>query len=273
MVKELLIAGFPRSGTTWMARMTADLFNAPLQDNPKNDPLIHFSRRISDEYIVRKTHHESITRRKSGYSGGGCQYVYINRDPRDVLVSIKYFKHFGSYYDAMGYMNDHNYTRFMMDWWAKGGDFNISYERLHESGAMSLYIMKKMLTGKSSMDDANEVYDRHKFDNWKDKYPGTMREGTLGQWKSVFDIYIGKEFERQFGQVMLNYGYTQHSDWWRELPDPNGILCVSCGINGHDGLVTHNGYLCWDCYEELESKAFHDGQRKGSGAPVRNINE
>ena len=264
MTTEIFTAGFPRSGNTWLARMVADLFSAPLQDKPDSKPLLHFSRKIDDKYVVRKTHMEAKDKRKEN------KYIYIVRDPRDVMVSIKYFYHTGDYYRAMGYMNASKYIEYITSWNARGADFVCTYEQLQADCPSCLYAMQNIISGDGKQENAQAVCERHHFTKYSHKYPHLMRNGVVGEWKKVFDREMGKRFEELFGDVLIFLGYEQVSNWWTSLPlDPSStVLCANCG-NAHDGYDCEEGWLCEDCYLELESQAFHDGQRKSGGAPAR----
>jgi len=92
-MKNIIIVGYPKSGCTWIARLTAELVNCPVAGfwpSCVNEIGCEGSRRDS-EYRCFKAHHQfqnlDLQRRK-----GKCFIIYVMRDPRDIAVSgSRYF--------------------------------------------------------------------------------------------------------------------------------------------------------------------------------------
>lgn len=87
--KKIVVVGYPKSGTTWLTRLTAELAGCPVEGfwgQPWHDePAIEGHDRTSD-FRCYKAHHPAGELReateKSIY-----KLLYIVRDPRDVIVS------------------------------------------------------------------------------------------------------------------------------------------------------------------------------------------
>ena len=92
--KNIIIAGFPKSGTTWACRLVAELVNCPIEGfwlHPNHEEIaIEGKDRISN-YCCYKSHH---TYSELGDFKKIDSIIYIVRDPRDVVISsADYFKY------------------------------------------------------------------------------------------------------------------------------------------------------------------------------------
>jgi len=102
MSKNIVIIGYPKSGTTWLTRLVADLLQCPLKGNwgfmDPDQPIIERLNRPAD-FACYKSHHtyEKIfdASEKSIY-----KIIYIFRDPRDIVISGANF--FGQDYNIVG---------------------------------------------------------------------------------------------------------------------------------------------------------------------------
>lgn len=96
MRNRIIICGYPKSGNTWLTRLTAELIGCPVAGfwgQPHNPEIaIEGSERVS-EYECYKAHHSlSYLKRTLETSGNGTErIIYIVRDPRDVAVSASYY--------------------------------------------------------------------------------------------------------------------------------------------------------------------------------------
>jgi len=93
MKKNIIIAGYPKSGTTWLSRLVAELLDCPLQGNWGFDnidsPLKEGIDKISD-FDCYKSHHlfEAFDTSKI------FKIIYIVTDPRGVVISGTNFFNF-----------------------------------------------------------------------------------------------------------------------------------------------------------------------------------
>ena len=90
---EVVIAGFPKSGTTWASRLVSEMAQAPLLGNwgfdIKNDSLVEGMDRPGQHrcYKSHHTYHELRQIEKTVPP----RIIYIIRDPRDIIISGQYF--------------------------------------------------------------------------------------------------------------------------------------------------------------------------------------
>jgi len=85
--KNVLVCGYPKSGTNWLSRLVAELAGCPLRGNwgypcPPPEAVDGMERR--SDFACYKSHHECSTLVEQADVHA---VVYIVRDPRDVVIS------------------------------------------------------------------------------------------------------------------------------------------------------------------------------------------
>ena len=96
--KNILIAGYPKSGTNWLSRLVAEVlqcnFNGDWGFDTKNASRLIFEN-TNSEYQVFKSHH-FFSDIKTASKEPIYKIIYIVRDPRDIVISGTYFFNFNS---------------------------------------------------------------------------------------------------------------------------------------------------------------------------------
>lgn len=86
--KKIIVVGYPKSGNTWLTRLTAELMDCPVKgflyerDNPEIS--IEGLDRISD-YECYKSHHQYSELWR--IDRNNAKIIYVVRDPRDIVLS------------------------------------------------------------------------------------------------------------------------------------------------------------------------------------------
>lgn len=222
MRKEIFITGYPRSGNTWMNRMLCDLFNAPLQNLPNNPCIWEYTQTRGDEYIVRKTHwyrwQYNDVKATKGYLGNDCKMIWVYRDPRDMAVSVMYFRQ-GTEIAPIIIAIDNPGSpgvgiHSMVKGWLGECDHSQSYEHLSMHTTDALRQIYRVVTGEdATVAEVDRVANRHTFLKWAPKYPGSMRKGIVGDWKNHFTRADAEMFAEKYQDLLELLNYESDDSW------------------------------------------------------------
>ena len=99
MKKRVIICGYPKSGNTWLTRLTAEIIGCPVAGfwcAPANNDIAIEGGERESEYECYKAHHsiEFMSKTLSHYSNGTEKLIYVIRDPRDVIISGSHYFRF-----------------------------------------------------------------------------------------------------------------------------------------------------------------------------------
>ena len=95
MAKRVIICGYPKSGNTWLTRLTAEIIGCPVAGfwcEPFNQEIAIEGLDRPADYLCFKAHHslDQIKQTLTYYANGSEKIIYVIRDPRDVIVSASY---------------------------------------------------------------------------------------------------------------------------------------------------------------------------------------
>lgn len=93
--ENILIVGYPKSGTTWLTRLTAELVGCPVEGfwgEPENPDIAIEGQERTSPFRCFKSHHQ-LHELEAASEKSVEAVIYIVRDPRDVIVSgSRHFK-------------------------------------------------------------------------------------------------------------------------------------------------------------------------------------
>lgn len=240
------VAGYPKSGTTWLTRLLGDALNCPTGASiPRDDakePATEGQNRVSD-FIVRKGHFvirdneadEPVIERHvmcwRGLREKDHKVIFITRDPRDIIVSgahywgksaDKFFTDMSLGINSMRHVGAWN--AYMNSWFVRRHLFRfltVSYEDLLIGANRLAHIISYI---DDSVSDAQIVsaYERQRFYNRRediqkhgDEYPlGRMlnlkllRKGISGDWQTQLDSSVKHRANKEFADLLFSLGYT-----------------------------------------------------------------
>jgi Sulfotransferase domain len=96
MNKRIIICGYPKSGNTWLTRLTAEIVGCSVVgfwcEPFIEEDAIEGQERVSD-YQCFKAHHNirEMEHTFAHYGNSSEKIIYIVRDPRDVVVSASHY--------------------------------------------------------------------------------------------------------------------------------------------------------------------------------------
>lgn len=91
--QKIIIVGYPKSGNTWITRLTAQLLNCPVNGflyEKHNNEIATEGLNRDSEYECFKSHHQYFELAREDIEN--AKIIYVIRDPRDIFLSgINYF--------------------------------------------------------------------------------------------------------------------------------------------------------------------------------------
>jgi hypothetical protein len=217
----IFVAGWPRSGNTWLLRLLSDFLSAPIRNMPPDMNVDdRWCKKCNGDWVLVKTHWA----REQWQDG--VPVVVIRRDPRDVAISAMYarsieptdanlMKVIDTIINDAGRGNWEGYNRA----WDKTGVPITSYESLHHNGAGTLaWLSFELMHHMPTSVEVAGVLDRVSFAKCKAADPHFTRKGIVGDWKNHFKLQHGQLIHDAFGAYMKELGYIDSEDWWEKLP-------------------------------------------------------
>lgn len=249
----LYVAGYPKSGSTWLTWLLGDLLDSPTGGSTPAQDAIEIAcegAERSGQYLIRKGHYVLTTEGDRAVPEphklnpdhlDGAPVVFIVRDPRDIVVSAAHYyrqpvdeiilwmaegrgslRALGPYADYL-----EKWLYFLK---ACGGAL-VKYEELADDPVWPLYFLCKTLAI-FPVHDYLQVAARQSFaarqavvEQRGDAMPmgkefnqHFLRKGVAGDWRNVLNRAQGARMQELFGGTMSFLGYVDEINWWEALP-------------------------------------------------------
>lgn len=245
--KPVYVAGYPRSGTSWLTRLLADVLNSPAaashpSEDDGRDPASEGWERPG-QWIVRKGHYQLVdgpgklgSAARQGKADGPAvpsahrlawrnldgPVVHIVRDPRDIAVSTAHYRGC-SVDDALGHMlwgrlwNMPPWDIYVQSWLDAEMDFDytlVSYEELSEDAVAT--VLRILEEQPALSDDKTATYerieaaaDRQSFLRRKprEKNPRFLRKGKAECWREEMPKEVRARATRNLAHMLLKLDY------------------------------------------------------------------
>lgn len=245
---DIIVAGYPRSGNTWLSRLLGEVLQAPVTGWRNAVPLAREGLDRASSITVRQLHvkpcyeFEAKEALLSAYAfatnARTTQYiVHIMRDPRDVAVSVKFYWELDSFADALecvatgaqplagvGVWKTFNALWFAVnELWV----LHTTYESLHSAPESTLRDLTSQMGVSPSVPvknavDAQEIGFKRKLIASEPgdarPYGSTiqlkhLRKGIVGDWRTQFSQAERELAFAYFQDELLHYGYEEDDAW------------------------------------------------------------
>ena len=245
MTKQTIyVAGYPKSGTTWLTRLLGDVLNSPtggcmLQEDSKEIATEGQGR--PGNYIVRKGHFVLIDddtgsvvprpHRLAWKQLTDEKIVFIVRDPRDICVSGAYHWQvtLEQFLDKMikgDIARCGRWDKYVKDWLGLHIGLANNHEKTtclltYENLLDDTYFDIKFILDKFNVEfnsiEVKESIERQTFerrkaqigDNEKELRRNNMRKGITGDWRNYFTQEMNDRIWSEFGWMMEKLGYAK----------------------------------------------------------------
>jgi hypothetical protein len=255
----IFIVGYPRSGNSWTAQLLADVLDCPIERYGTALPLSAEGFDRPEPFVVHQLHLRHVGPRDGntlaipdGWSFIPSFYnqeriVYVQRDPRDVVVSVKHhwgvqtiretikhmqqgtghFKTFGPY---------ETYCRTWIDWCSANNEASRGlsvYEALqtHPDVVLVRILARLNLITLDRLVRIDGAIKRQAFEAKKAQIEidgetrphgitaqrNHYRKGVVGDWEAEFSKDDCERCEEAFGNFIRELGYTNNNKWWEGI--------------------------------------------------------
>lgn len=221
-MQMVYVAGYPRSGNTWLGRLLADALGCGYNSHDGEAP-DYPGDQTNAPYLVRKSHaHETRD---------PLHTVFVYRDPRDVAVSLWHYMQFPDLLTAIKNMTRHieklgieSYPSMWDAWREQPAGAEVRYEHLHFRPVATLRRTIRLILNLDMDSLALErAANRQAFEATRRRYGPEQyhhaRLGVPGNWRGYFTRETGRAMQDCFGEIMREMGYINAVDWWQALPE------------------------------------------------------
>lgn len=249
---DITVTNFPRSGSTWLARLLGDALDSEVKGFANALPLAAEGRGRDGKYTVRQLHlmpiyspHDDRGFLINGWecainNWDGHRIVHAIRDPRDVCVSARYYWErdtirdiiFAMFRGEEPFSHIGSYQSYVKSWMDVDAFpvYPVYFEVLHENPVVTLMsLLSVMNIPNDDRGNLIKVVERQEIEakrkqiaNENSNNPSRpygksiqlkhLRHGVPGDWKSEFTQSDGALFDELFHEILEELGYVKKGD-------------------------------------------------------------
>lgn len=239
----IFIAGLPKSGTTWLARMFSSVpgyrMTTPWHITQTDHSLRESSfKEFAHQLVVLRLHLAWSRDDDHILRYNKQKHIVIYRDLRDVAVSWYHYvaevnkKHFLhsrvrelSLHEGIDYFIDNSlkwYVKWIRDWRRHRHPMlstETSYETLRQDTFPEFKRLVQFFNLNLPDEEMCEIVESHAFHQVTGRRPGEeasdshQRKGVIGDWRNVFLPRHVEAYKRLVGPLLIELGYEDDLDW------------------------------------------------------------
>lgn len=249
------VAGYPKSGTTWLTRLLGDVLQCPTGASIERFDAQEIATEGLDRsslFTVRKGHFVLCNEGYGEFVPAQHQMrykmqmpsqkvIFMLRDPRDIAVSAMFHwnKNLTTIVQEIttgtgAFRSVGSWKNYVQSWTKHADDFNyevIFYKNLLYAGEEQIERVLKAFEIVYDKRNLKAAYKRQSFDNRRkhvekfgDQYNlgkefnlRFMRKGTVGDWRNYFDSRTAFAMEVHCGDLLRKLGFEWELKWWTRI--------------------------------------------------------